>query len=123
MDYALNLDQLRTLAQQKAQVYKLPDVLICAIVEQESAWNTWAIRYEPAFFDRYISKLNLPNETEAHARAFSWGLMQTMGQVAREHGFHGPLSALCDPDNGLEMGCKIFAAKLDSARGDVDRAL
>ena len=123
MDYALNFDQLRTLATQKAIAYNLPEVLVCAIIEQESGWNTWAIRYEPAFFDRYIVPLNLGAPTEERARAFSWGLMQTMGQVAREHGFKGPLSALCNPENGLDIGCKVFAAKLDAARGDVDRAL
>lgn len=120
---ALNLSQLRTLATQKAIAYNLPDVLVCAIVEQESGWNPWALRYEPAFFQRYIVPLNLQDKTEAEARAISWGLMQVMGQVAREHGFKGPLSALCNPENGLDMGCKVFAAKLNDARGEVDRAL
>jgi hypothetical protein len=55
-----------------------------------------AIRYEPAFRTRYVAPLGLP-PTEEVARSISWGLMQVMGQVAREHGFAGKfLSALCD---------------------------
>jgi soluble lytic murein transglycosylase-like protein len=119
----MNKVELLTLAQQKANANGLPDVLVCSIIEQESGWNTFAIRYEPAFFERYIVPLNLGQPTEEHSRAFSWGLMQVMGQVAREHGFKGFLSLLCDPEQGLEIGCKVFAAKLDAARGEVDRAL
>ena len=31
-----------------------PD-LVCAIIEQESAWNPWALRYEPSFYAKYIA--------------------------------------------------------------------
>jgi hypothetical protein len=76
--------------------------LICAIVEQESSWDPWALRYEPAFYTRYVepqlARGAIAHEGEARARAFSWGLMQVMGQVAREHGFAVvSLAALCDP--------------------------
>jgi len=41
-----------------------------------------------------------------------------MGQVAREHGFAGKfLSALCDPATGLDIACKVLAAKLSAAAG------
>jgi soluble lytic murein transglycosylase-like protein len=115
--------ELIVLAQQKAATYGLQDSLVCAIIEQESGWNTFAIRYESGFFDRYIMPLNIAVPTEARSRAFSWGLMQVMGQVAREHGFQGFLSLLCDPEQGVEIGCKVFAAKLDAARGETERAL
>ena len=86
--------------------------LVCAVVEQESAWDAHAIRYEPAFRTRYVAPLGLP-PTEEIARSISWGLMQVMGQVAREHGFSGKfLSALCEPAAGLDIGCVVFAAKL-----------
>lgn len=133
--------------------------LVCAIVEQESAWNPWALRYEPAFYEKYIAtrltrrppdglpqraiapdvhgfraesasglaltSSEIPNDpTESRARAFSWGLMQVMGQVAREHGFAGAsLASLCDPAVGLEIGCRVFTAKLAAAEGNVTRAL
>src|SRR5690348_7839194 len=89
---------LIALAQRTAAAHALWPELVCAIVEQESAWNPWALRYEPAFYDRYIatslavrraatatgtSRLDalttpeIPDDpTESRARAFSWGLMQ-----------------------------------------------
>jgi len=90
--------------------------LVCAVVEQESAWDVHAIRYEPAFRTRYVAPLGLP-PTEEIARSISWGLMQVMGQVAREHGYQGKfLSALCEPAAGLDIGCAVLAARLASAR-------
>jgi hypothetical protein len=91
--------------------------LVCAVVEQESAWDAHAIRYEPAFRTRYVAPLGLP-PTEEVARSISWGLMQVMGQVAREHGFSGKfLSALCEPAAGLDIGCAVLASKLVAAIG------
>ncbi len=111
------------LARAAATKYALDPALVCAVIEQESAWDTHAIRYEPAFRTRYIAPLGLP-PTEEIARSISWGLMQVMGQVAREHGFTGKfLSALCDPAAGLEVGCAVLAAKITSAQGNTPRAL
>jgi len=119
--------QLVSLARKAAARHALDPALVCAVVEQESAWNPWAMRYEPAFFTKYVAPLYTNNKisaSEAYARGFSWGLMQVMGQVARENGFAEPfLSALCDPEEGLELGCKILRRKLDSANGDVARGL
>jgi hypothetical protein len=90
--------------------------LVCAIIEQESAWNPHAMRYEPGFRTRYVAPLGLPPSEEI-ARSISWGLMQIMGQVAREHGFTGKfLSALCDPTLGLDIGCAALASKVVEAR-------
>jgi soluble lytic murein transglycosylase-like protein len=124
---------LIALARVTAEAHQLDASLVCAICEQESAWNPWAIRYEPAFFAHYIAPqlgAGQISNTEAQARAFSWGLMQVMGQVAREHGFGAesskniaPLAQLCDPACGLEIGCAVFAAKLTAAHGDAARAL
>jgi len=93
------------------------------VVEQESAWDAHAIRYEPSFRARYVAPLGLP-PTEEVALSISWGLMQVMGQLAREHGFDGKfLSALCDPVTGLELGCAVLAAKLSAAETNVQRGL
>ena len=132
---------LLALAHHAAQAHALWPELVCALIEQESSWNHWAVRYEPAFYKRYIEpQLALPagenansrpraqraplGDTEARARAFSWGLMQVMGQTAREHGFSGrSLAQLCDPATGLDVGCRVLAAKLAAAEGNVIRAL
>jgi soluble lytic murein transglycosylase-like protein len=118
---------LLTLARKAAAAQALDPALVCAVVEQESAWNPWAIRYEPLFFSKYVASLYTNNKisaSEAYARGFSWGLMQVMGQVAREAGFDALfLSALCDPEQGLAVGCKVLRKKLDASAGDATRAL
>src|SRR5271155_4197450 len=99
--------ELLSLARDAAAKHSLDAALVCAIVEQESAWDAHAIRYEPAFRTRYVAPLGLP-PTEEIARSISWGLMQVMGQVAREHGFESKfLSALCEPEFGLDTGCAV----------------
>jgi len=114
---------LLALAHSAAARHALDPSLVCAVIEQESAWDPHAIRYEPAFRARYVAPLGLP-PTEEVARSISWGLMQVMGQVAREHGFSGKfLSALCDPATGLDAGCAVLASKLATASGEVTRAL
>jgi soluble lytic murein transglycosylase-like protein len=119
--------QLIAAARKAAAAQALDPALVCAVVEQESAWNTWAIRFEPAFFAKYVASLYTNNKvtaSEAYARGFSWGLMQVMGQVARETGFDAPfLAALCDPEQGLVTGCKVLRKKFDVTAGDTTRAL
>ena len=120
--------QLLALARATAQRHHLAPELVCAVIEQESSWNPWALRYEPAFYEHYVApqlaRGAIADEGEARARAFSWGLMQVMGQVAREHGFAGAsLAQLCDPATGLDAGCRVLAAKLAAADGNVANAL
>jgi len=119
--------RLLDLARKAADAEGLDPAVVCAVVEQESAWNTWAMRYEPLFFAKYVAPLYTNNKvgaTEAYARGFSWGLMQVMGQTARETGVNSlHLSALCDPIIGLAVGCKILRKKLDAAGGELRKAL
>ena len=119
--------QLLALARKAAAAQALDPALVCAVVEQESAWNPWAMRYEPAFFAKYVAPLYTNNKvgaTEAYARGISWGLMQVMGQTAREKGASSLyLSTLCDPAVGLAVGCRILRQKLEAAGGDAAKAL
>ena len=111
------------LARAEAARHSLDPALVCAVIEQESSWDPHAIRYEPAFRMRYVAPLHLPL-TEEIARSISWGLMQVMGQVAREHGFSEKfLSALCDPAAGIEIGVTVLCAKFAAAGEDAARAL
>ncbi len=119
-------EQNLRLAAAAAARHSLDRVLVCAVIDRESKWETWAIRYEREFFRNYVAAQFTNNKidlTEAQARAFSWGLMQVMGQTAREFGFTGDLPALCEPMNGLEIGCKVLAHKLAVAKGDVEEGL
>ena len=108
--------------QEFARKYAMPIDLLRAIVHTESAGNPWALRYEPGY--RWLwdvresrpykgdpQRLPTPSfvsaDTELIGQKTSWGLMQVMGAVAREHGFRGRyLSVLCDPEYGLEYGCR-----------------
>ncbi len=119
--------ELIDLARRIAASNGIDPALVCAVIEQESAWNPWAVRYEPGFLSRYIAPLYTAGKfsaTEAYTRAMSWGLMQVMGQVARESGFkQASLAELCDPVTGIDFGCKILAKRLARAKGDVAAAL
>ena len=119
--------QFIAIARKSAAAQSLDPALVCAVIEQESYWNPWAMRYEPAFFAKYVASLYTNNKvsaSKAYARGFSWGLMQVMGQVAREAGFDAPfLSALCDPEQGIAIGCKVLRKKIDAVAGDTTRAL
>jgi soluble lytic murein transglycosylase-like protein len=121
-------EEMIALARTTAAKHDLDEALVCALCEHESqGWNTWAVRYEPAFFAKYIAPLYSANKisaTEAYARGFSYGLGQVMGQTAREFGFEGEfLTELCDPAVGLEYTCRKLAKALESAHGDVTAGL
>lgn len=87
-----------------ARIWWDPD-LLDAQVSVESSYDTFAFRYEPAFFQRYVK--NSP-----HYRLFgplaacSYGLLQIMLVDAIEVGFVGEPWELFDPATGLYWGCK-----------------
>lgn len=111
-----------------AAQHGLPTTLVQAIVQVESNGRPWAVRYEPGFFSRYVEGRQpavyapCSRDTEEHLRACSFGLMQIMGQTARELGFRGVyLTELCDPGVGLEWGCRLLAALVVRHHGQLTR--
>jgi soluble lytic murein transglycosylase-like protein len=120
-------EQMIAAAVAAATKHGLPPQIICGIAERESTWNPWTIRYEPAFFTKYMEALwthgMVKDITEAQARSFSWGLMQVMGQTARELGWAGDIAALCDPEVALEYGCRAFAERMKTRQGNAPAAL
>jgi len=52
-------------------------------------------------------------QIELLAQQTSWGLMQIMGGTARERGFKGWLTELCDPSINLEWGCRHLRWMVD----------
>lgn len=122
----MDVHELVTLARQFATKHGLNDSLVCAICEQESGWNPNATRYEPAFYTRYIQPMISDGRLTGDSTkdlATSWGLMQVMGETARESGYMGPCDQLLEPALGLEWGCRVFAKKLVAANGDAYNAL
>ena len=105
--------------------YHLPPSLVAAVIQEESRFDPWAERAEPRYALRRAVKRNAIDwlrshsggpslSTELNARSRSMGLMQVMGEVAREQGFDAPfLSALFAPENSLHQGCKLLRRLLD----------
>lgn len=97
---------LRATIKLMAKDFDLPWELIEALATVESSLNPWALRYEPQY--KYLYLLDDRSQlspTERVGQMCSWGLMQVMGAVAREHGFRGYFPQLCDPVVGLRYGC------------------
>lgn len=115
-------ETLITLAKARAELAGVDPALTCAVCEQESGWNPWAIRYEPEFYQRYIAPLHL-SPTVSMARSTSWGLMQLIGETAREAGYAGDLPMLCDPQTGLDWGLVHLKKQLVRAGGNEEAAL
>lgn len=109
-----NISPFRSLIEEIANELAIQAPLICAMIRVESGGNPNAARYEPAFYTRYISpmrgkvaKPGCSEETERRLRATSHGLLQIMGQVARERGFDGQfLTELYHPRIGIWWGAR-----------------
>ena len=117
-------EDVQELVMEFADKHGIPANLLRAIVQTESAGNTWAMRYEPDY--RWLWDVRNDNpykgdpellpspsfvsvKTELVGQRTSWGLMQVMGATARELGFRGRyLSRFVDPEFGLEYGCRYL---------------
>lgn len=120
------MDRLELIATAKriATTFGLDPALVCAVIEQESSWDTEAKRLEQGFYVRYVRPQKLASGMEAIGRSTSWGLMQVMGQTAREHGYNGNFDDLClDPEMAIQVGCIVLKKKLERAKGDLTRGL
>lgn len=102
------IEARKALAGKWAAKFGLEMPIVAAVCEQESSWNPFAIRFEPGFEARYIRPaIPTAPTTRELTEAMSFGLMQVMGEVAIELGWHGSfLTELCDPDTGVEFGCR-----------------
>jgi soluble lytic murein transglycosylase-like protein len=104
--------------------------LVAAVAWHESVGgNIYATRFEEHWFKKLLpwdrSKLSQYGHVppappslleEKRGRSTSYGLMQILGQTAREQGFKGRFMAeLCDVTTNIFFGCKILAAKRKDA--------
>lgn len=117
-----------------ADRYRLKAELVAAVIQTESGGNiycmraevkktmteagqilfvsTWRYFEEPDHFADQL-KPYCSRPTEWVGQAMSFGPMQVMGGVAREHGFTGWLSQLCSWEIGVEYGCRHLRKKAD----------
>lgn len=108
--------------------------LIAAVIFQESGGDPFAMRFEPAFYEKHLKNRSrkqllgyVPTrcslQTELYSRACSFGLMQILGETARENGFDAEfLAELCDPARNIELGCTLLEKFIDKV-GSVDGGL
>jgi len=100
-------EDLQNIAVTVAHEMGLDAALVCAVIANESSWDPHPEpRYEPKFFNRYISTMTGLSDEEKRFRATSFGLMQVMGQLAREYGFTGTQAELEEPLNNIKLGCR-----------------
>lgn len=127
---------------------RLTRELVEAVVAVESGGNPWAWNPEPKY--RYLWDVRLKRpfrelktseivaefppadfhsiagdaDQEWWGQQASWGLMQVMGAVAREHGSRvSYLPELCAPDLNLFIGCTHLDSLVQWAQGDITKAL
>lgn len=108
--------------------FELDFELVKSLIQIESSGNPWAMRYESKW--RWFLKpsywawrLKISDSTERIAQSSSFGLCQVMGAVARELGFEGHLTELCDPAVGIKYGCKKLKQCIDRYDGDIRKGL
>lgn len=132
----IDRDGIRLLILSIAGEFELDPQLVSAVVLQESGGRPFAMRYEQAFFIRYVRDVPIDQmkgfipdprlvslATERSLRAHSFGLMQMMGQVAREFGFKRlDLGDLLDPTINLKLGCHILRFHIEK-QGSVEKGL
>jgi glycine/D-amino acid oxidase-like deaminating enzyme len=134
---------LHLIAQHSAAAHELPLPLVLGIIEVESAGDEYATRAEPGYRWCWDCRAGRPyTATPAQCRQFaapddfhaphpdkagyyesddtewvhqrtSWGLMQVIGAVAREHGLRERLTTLCEAHVGIDFGCRHLARLRD----------
>lgn len=113
--------------------YSVPYDLALSIIEQESGGSNLCFRHEPKVLKDYELKVFVVESAKFYAkktgdsfasemilRASSLGLMQVLGQKAREYGFEKPLIQVCDPENGLRLGLRILSDLLKKYANETD---
>lgn len=117
-----------------SEKYDIPEAVVWSMIWQESRGNTFACRYEPKFFIRYLINKrrkdlagHVPSGvptlyTERMLRATSFGLLQIMGDTARWFGkikndyLYVPL---IDPAVNIDLGIRFLRHLTDKHGGDI----
>lgn len=115
--------EIRLEIEKAAARHGLDPDYIEAHVMTESSGNPKATRFEHRFYDHYILPQAIRDQNEARGRATSFGLLQIMGQVARELGFKGEFKDLCGIVGGLEWGCMKLARCYTKYRSDINKGI
>lgn len=97
-------DDMAAVIHDRAALFGVPESIARSVVWVESSARWRATRYEK-HYRWFVGK---PTGEERNGQRTSWGPMQVMGAVAREHGFKGDFWELCG-EAGIYYGCKHLA--------------
>lgn len=94
-----------------SNLYGVDANIVRAIIQQESNWNIYSIRYEPGWSylsetGRFAKLNNITESTETELQKFSYGLGQIMGSVYRELGFGANFMTLFSAEIQISYLCK-----------------
>jgi soluble lytic murein transglycosylase-like protein len=117
-----------------AAKYALPASLIAAVIQEESRFEEFATRHEARYMrSRRVRSAaaawsrahGLPSAaTELADRSRSFGLMQVMGETAREQGFAARyLAEMYLPRNSIDHGAKLLRTLLERYHNDTLSAI
>lgn len=106
---ALERPALAAIAGREAAQNHLSARLLRAIITVESAWNPWAMHYEPTYrhtrdVARFAALTAVSPDTERQLQRTALGMTQLVGGTARALGFRGPLASLLDPAVNIHWG-------------------
>jgi len=102
---------------------QIPRQILNGLIIHESGWNLNATRFEPDFYKRYPLKptdfvpKGCSRDTEWALRSVSWGIMQIMGETARENGFRGWFPELVDPVTCATIGVNYLSHLQSELKG------
>lgn len=120
------------LVRRLALEHGLDPTLLAGLVQVESRGEPLALRTEARYLLNPVllreagafsaAHGQIPSRlTETTLRACSFGLLQILGQVAREQGFAARwLTALLDPVTNLRLGCQMLTQRLPRFSGNLD---
>ncbi len=123
----VNRENILPLVKEKAAKFNLDPLLLDAIIQIESAYNVYAVRFEEKSIYKVIpekfARMNfITTKTEETMQKVSWGICQVMGSTARWLGFKGPLPMLCDPGINLNWACR-YLSKLRDEHGLIENII
>jgi len=123
----VNKETILPLIKKMGEDHDIDPKWIEAIIEHESHWDPYAVRYEPHYSNLFqetefckISHVTL--KTEIHTQKISWGLGQIMGGLARAQGYRRPLPSLIAPEYNILQMC-ILIQSLKKISSDFDDIL
>mgnify|MGYP001566084632 CR=1 FL=1 len=102
-----------------ADAGSIPRPLLLRLVEIESSWNPWAVRYEPQYtavvdVESNAEYNDVTPATETMMQKCSWGPCQVLGATARRLGYRGPLTRLVETTVNLALATQLLSVLRDS---------